>query len=49
VQEEGTLRPVPVPYQMRGAEMNVAASTPVEIGTLDVTSRVQLVAEIEVG
>ena len=26
-----------------------SAPTPIEVGTLDVTSRVQLVAEIEVG
>ena len=50
VQEEGTVRPRPI-YQ---AEMDVtraraatAPPTPIEAGTLDITSRVQLVAEIE--
>jgi uncharacterized protein YggE len=49
VQESGTVRPpVPLPYQR---ELKVAdaasARTPVEIGTLEVRSQVQLVAEIE--
>ena len=51
VQEEGAVRPVPV-YETRMAMDAVRAgqaSTPIEVGTLDVTSRVQLVAEIEVG
>ena len=47
VQEEGFVRPpVPVPmaeYSMQGR----VASTPIEVGTLDVRSRVQLIAEIE--
>lgn len=48
VQEEGADRPRPTEYsQMRTASAN--ASTPVEAGTLDITSRVQLVAEIEAG
>ncbi|HKO99809.1 MAG TPA: SIMPL domain-containing protein [Pyrinomonadaceae bacterium] len=48
VQEEGTNRPKPT-YEMdqvqtmRGAS---APSTPIEAGTLDITSRVQLIAEI---
>jgi uncharacterized protein len=49
VQEEGTVRPMPI-YEARMEAMKVAsASTPIEVGTLDVTSRVQLVAEIEIG
>lgn len=48
VQEEGVEKPRPMEYaQMRTTAAN--ASTPVEVGTLDITSRVQLVAEIEVG
>jgi uncharacterized protein YggE len=48
VQEEGTVRPRPVMEEM--AQMRVAdaaANTPIEVGTLDVRSRVQLIAEIE--
>jgi uncharacterized protein YggE len=49
VQEEGTIRPRPVmeemAVQMRTAD--AAANTPIEIGTLDIRSRVQLIAEIE--
>ena len=48
VQEEGTVRPRPVMeemMQMRTAD--AAANTPIEIGTLDIRSRVQLIAEIE--
>jgi uncharacterized protein YggE len=52
VQEEGTVRPRPI-YEV---EMDVtrtraasAPPTPIEAGTLDITSRVQLVAEIETG
>jgi uncharacterized protein YggE len=49
VQEEGTVRPLPM-YEARMDAMKASsASTPIEVGTLDVTSRVQLVAEIEVG
>jgi uncharacterized protein len=47
VQEEGTVRPLPI-YEARMEAMKVA-TTPIEVGTLDVTSRVQLVAEIEMG
>jgi uncharacterized protein len=50
VQEEGFERPRPVyldsPQTMRA---QVAAPTPIEVGTLEITSRVQLVAEVEVG
>jgi uncharacterized protein YggE len=50
VQEEGFQRPVPV-YQTESFAMKTAAatSTPVEVGSLDITSRVQLIAEVEVG
>ena len=49
VQEEGTTRPRPV-YEMdqvQSMRAGVAASTPIEVGTLDITSRVQLIAEID--
>lgn len=48
VQEEGIIRPRPVMeemVQMRTAD--AGASTPIEVGTLDIRSRVQLIAEIE--
>ncbi|MEP6569045.1 MAG: SIMPL domain-containing protein [Acidobacteriota bacterium] len=48
VQEEGVQPPRPIyaeQYQMK----SMSAATPIEVGTLDITSRVQLVAEIEVG
>src|SRR6266566_353745 len=49
VQEEGITRPVPI-YQGTMQLMRTnAAPTPVEVGTLDITSRVQLIAEVEVG
>src|ERR1043166_71597 len=48
VQEEGTAMPRPI-YQGEVQLMRSnAAPTPIEVGTMDVTSRVQLVAEIEV-
>ncbi len=50
VQEEGTNRPRPV-YEMDQMQTMRAGAgataTPIEIGTLDITSRVQLIAEIE--
>ncbi|MEK6281953.1 MAG: SIMPL domain-containing protein [Acidobacteriota bacterium] len=49
VQEEGTNRPRPV-YEMdqvQSMRVGVAAPTPIEVGTLDITSRVQLIAEID--
>lgn len=49
VQEEGTIRPVPVFEDQVARYKATTASTPIEVGTLDITSRVQLVAEIEVG
>ena len=50
VQEEGFQRPVPV-YQTESFAVKKAAeaATPVEVGSLDITSRVQLIAEVEVG
>ena len=49
VQEEGIARPIPV-YEGRMQMMKTdSAPTPIEVGTLDITSRVQLIAEIEVG
>jgi len=52
VQEEGTVRPRPIYEAEMGAARTMAAPappTPIEVGTLDITSRVQLVAEIETG
>lgn len=48
VQEEGTNKPRPT-YEMDQMQTMRAgaASTPIEAGTLDITSRVQLIAEIE--
>ena len=48
VQEEGVSRPRPV-YEGQLQMMKTAASTPIEVGTLDITSHVQLVAEVELG
>jgi uncharacterized protein YggE len=50
VQEDGFQRPVPF-YQgaQVGMAQSAAVSTPVEVGSLDVRSRVQLIAEIEIG
>jgi uncharacterized protein YggE len=49
VQEEGIARPVPM-FQVSGQMMRTeSAPTPIEVGTLDITARVQLIAEIEVG
>lgn len=50
VQEEGTIRRPPVPYedmQLR-VPAKVAAPTPVEVGSLDISSQVQLTVEIAV-
>lgn len=51
VQEAGTVRPLPVMQRMdaefgRAASM-AAPATPIEVGSLNITSQVQLVAEIE--
>lgn len=50
VQEEGVERPRPI-YEARMQTMKAMdmAQTPIEVGTLDITSRVQLIAEIEAG
>jgi uncharacterized protein YggE len=47
VQEEGAIRPPQPLYAAEYAQGKAAVSTPIEIGTLDVTSRVQLVAEVD--
>lgn len=49
VQEEGTVRPLPIYEGQADRFKTMAASTPIEVGTLDITSRVQLVAEVEIG
>jgi uncharacterized protein YggE len=49
VQEEGTIRPpVPVYEKMEMTRM-AAAQTPIEVGSLEITSRVQLIAEVDGG
>ena len=49
VQEEGTMRP-PIPvYEKMDMRTMAAAQTPIEVGSLEVTSRVQLIAEVEGG
>ncbi len=51
IQEEGFEKPKPI-YQ-EYAQLRIAKSdampTPIEVGTLDITSRVQLIAEIDTG
>jgi len=49
VQEEGLQRPIPIYATVASAGMAQRAevATPIEIGSLDITSRVQLIAEIE--
>ena len=48
VQEDGFVRPpVPMPMAEYSMRAGVATSTPIEVGTLDIHSRVQLIAEIE--
>jgi uncharacterized protein YggE len=49
VQEEGIDRPRPMYESMQTMRAGAAAPTPIEVGTLDITSRVQLIAEIEGG
>jgi uncharacterized protein YggE len=49
VQEEGVERPRPIFQDQMQMRTMAATSTPVEVGTLDITSRVQLIAEVEVG
>lgn len=49
VQEEGTERPRPLyADQVQTMRAMKTESTPIEVGTLEITSRVQLIAEIEV-
>ena len=48
VQEEGVQRPI-YGVQMQAMKAMDMAPTPIEVGTLEITSRVQLIAEIEVG
>jgi len=49
VQEEGFQQRPPVPYQAEfGMKASIAGqTTPIEVGSLDITSRVQLIAEVE--
>lgn len=47
VQEEGFVRPPQPVYQMDAYAAKREATTPIEIGSLDITSRVQLVAIVE--
>jgi len=49
VKEEGVARPSPIYQDQMQMRTMAAAPTPIEVGTLDITSRVQLVAEVEVG
>ncbi|HEY8185759.1 MAG TPA: SIMPL domain-containing protein [Pyrinomonadaceae bacterium] len=49
VQEEGLDRPRPLYGESLQMLKTSSAPTPVEVGTLDITSKVQLVAEVEVG
>jgi uncharacterized protein len=48
VQEEGVQPPRPM-FEGQLQMMKTAVATPIEVGTLDITSRVQLVAEVELG
>src|ERR1041385_8365620 len=49
VQEEGFQQRPPVPYQAEfGMKASIAGqTTPIEVGSLDITSRVQVIAEVE--
>lgn len=50
VQEEGFQQRPPVPYQTESFAMKAGIAgqtTPIEVGSLDITSRVQLIAEVE--
>jgi uncharacterized protein YggE len=49
VQEEGVDRPRPIYADQFQVRTMKAESTPIEVGTLDITSRVQLIAEVEIG
>jgi len=48
VQEEGFRPPIPI-YQTEALMAKRDVSTPIEIGSLEITSRVQLIAEVEPG
>ena len=47
VQEDGFQRPQPIYQSQEFAIQRAQASTPIEVGSLDIHSRVQLIAEIE--
>jgi hypothetical protein len=47
VQEEGFQRPQPIYQSGEFAMARPAASTPIEVGSLEIRSRVQLIAEVE--
>ena len=47
VREEGVQPPRPIFQDQMQTRSMMAAQTPIEVGTLDITSRVQLVAEVE--
>ncbi|HEV8370307.1 MAG TPA: SIMPL domain-containing protein [Pyrinomonadaceae bacterium] len=47
VQEDGFQRPQPIYQAQEFAMVRSQASTPIEVGSLDIRSRVQLIAEIE--
>ena len=49
VQEDGFSRPRPLTESNDAVMSRAQSSTPIEVGTLEVTSRVQLIAEIEAG
>jgi len=49
VQEEGISMPRPIYAEQAQLMRSSAAPTPIEVGKLDISSRVQLVAEIEIG
>jgi uncharacterized protein YggE len=49
VQEEGVDRPRPMYFDQMQTRVMKAESTPIEIGTLEITSRVQIIVEVEVG
>jgi len=50
VQEDGFFRPMPIYGTVQSAMMGTGAvRTPIEVGSLDIRSHVQLIAEIEIG
>jgi len=49
VHEEGTMRP-PIPlYEKMDVRTMAATQTPIEVGSMEITSRVQLIAEVDGG